>query len=98
MNLKELFTYDYECIRYEQSGKMYDGYIKVVNEDFIEARVCELDKYDCKDGAWFDAIIYAQSFKGLKMQWWFEGQGCDNSAIGISGSWEDISNIVEEAA
>jgi hypothetical protein len=24
------------------------------------------------------------------MEWWYEGQGGDNSAIGCSGSWETL--------
>ena len=36
----------------------------------------------------FNAIIYAESFKGLEVEWWFDGQGCDNSAIGVAGAWE----------
>ena len=93
MSLKELFIWDYECIRYKQSGKEYDGYIKVVNDDFVEARMCETNGYE-KVGEWFDAIIYKQSFKGLEMEWWFEGQGCDNSAIGVSGCWESIADFI----
>ena len=64
---------------------------KVMNNDFpfIEGKFYEVDKYGKRvDIKPFNAIIYAESFKGLKLEWFFEGQGCDNSAIGVSGAWE----------
>ena len=83
---------EYDSVKYEQSGKTYEGVItKVVNNDFpfIEGKFYEIDNIGQRvDNIRFNAIIYAQSFKGLNMEWWFEGQGCDNSAIGCSGSWE----------
>lgn len=90
MNIDYLSEYDF--IRYKQSGRQYEGHItKVVNNDFpfIEGKFYEVDKYGKRvDIKPFNGIIYAQSFKGLDVEWWFEGQGCDNSAIGCSGSWE----------
>jgi len=87
------FLSEFDSIRYKQSGKIYEGYItKVVNNDFpfIECRVQETNDFSERKGSFFNGIIYAQSFKGLNVEWWFEGQGCDNSAIGCSGSWELI--------
>ena len=85
---------EYDSIRYKQSGKFYEGVItKVVNNDFpfIEGKFYEIDSIGQRvDDMRFNAIIYAQSFKGLNMEWWFYGQGCDNSAIGCSGSWETL--------
>ena len=85
---------EYDLVKYKQSGKDYIGHIiKVVNNafPFIEGKFYEVDKYGKRvDMKPFTGIIYAQSFKGLNMEWWFEGQGCDNSAIGCSGSWEKI--------
>ena len=85
---------EYDSVKYEQSGKTYEGVItKVVNNDFpfIEGKFYEIDNIGQRvDDLRFNAIIYAQSFKGLNMEWWFEGQGCDNSAIGVSGAWEKL--------
>jgi len=85
---------EFDSIRYKQSGRQYEGHItKVMNNDFpfIEGKFYEVDKYGKRvDMKPFTGIIYAQSFKGLDVEWWFEGQGCDNSAIGCSGAWESL--------
>tara|TARA_Y100000385_G_C12843171_1_gene529703 strand:+ start:153 stop:437 length:285 start_codon:yes stop_codon:yes gene_type:complete len=83
---------EYDSIRYRQSGQLYDGFITKVNKDFIEGRFCEADEdfYGDKKGVFFNAIIYKQSFKGLNLEWFYEGQGGDNSAIGCSGWWEEF--------
>lgn len=92
MNIGYLSELD--SIRYRQSGKRYGGIItKVVNNDFpfIEGTFWEIDELDNKvDNIKFTGIIYAQSFEGLDVEWWFEGQGCDNSAIGCSGHWDKL--------
>ena len=88
------FLSEFDLIRYKQSGKQYEGHItKVMNNDFpfIEGKFYEVDKYGQRvDIKPFTGIIYAQSFEGLNVEWWFDGQGCDNSAIGVSGAWELI--------
>jgi hypothetical protein len=85
---------EYDSIRYKQSGKFYEGTItKVVNNDFpfIEGKFYEIDDIGQRvDNIRFNATIYAQSFKGLQMEWWYEGQGGDNSAIGCSGHWDKL--------
>lgn len=92
MNIDYLNELD--SIRYEQSGKRYGGIItKVVNNHFpfIEGMFWEIDELDHKvDDIKFKGTIYAQSFKGLNAEWFFEGQGCDNSAIGVSGHWDKL--------
>ena len=83
-----------DSVRIVQSGITYEGVIdKVVNNDFpfIEGKFYEIDDIGQRvDNIRFNAIIYAQSFKGLNMEWWYEGQGGDNSAIGVSGAWEKL--------
>ena len=39
-------------------------------------------------------ILYKQVFRGLNVEYWFNGQGCDNSAIGISGYWDSLADNV----
>ena len=88
MDINYLSEHDF--IRYNKSGKIYEGYItKVVNNDFLLN--AELRKQMTSVKEWvhfFNGIIYAESFKGLEVEWWFDGQGCDNSAIGVAGAWE----------
>ena len=85
---------EYDSVKYEQSGKTYEGVItKVVNNDFpfIEGKFYEIDSIGQRvDDLRFDTTVYARDFEGLKMEWWYEGQGGDNSAIGCSGSWETL--------
>lgn len=93
MNIDYLSKYD--LVRFKQSGKYYRGHItNVVNNDFpfIEGKFYEIDHQGIRiDVKPFKGIIYAKSFDGLDAEWFFEGQGCDNSAIGCSGSWEAIA-------
>ena len=93
MNISYLSEFD--SVRFVQSGITYEGVItKVVNHTkhgFIQGRFYEVDKYGHRvDDLRFDTTVYARDFEGLKMEWWFEGQGCDNSSIGCSGAWEKI--------
>jgi len=85
---------EFDSVRFVQSGITYEGVItKVVNNDFpfIEGKFFEIDNIGQRvDNYRFNATIYAQSFKGLNLEWWYEGQGGDNSAIGCSGSWETL--------
>ena len=43
---------------------------------------------------WNTVILYKQVFRGLNVKFWFDGQGCDNSAIGISGYWEPLADFI----
>ena len=78
---------EYDQIRFTQNKLDYEGYVTEVHENFIKGRFFEkIGSHRVDD--WFESIIYLDDFKGLKLEWFFEGQGCDNSAIGCSGSWE----------
>lgn len=88
VDLRDYFR-EYDPVKYKQSGKRYEGYVSDVQKDFINGRFWEVDEYDQKiDIKPFTGIIYHSVMKGLELEWWFDGQGCDNSAIGVSGSWE----------
>jgi hypothetical protein len=85
---------EFDSVKFVQSGITYEGVItKVVNNDFpfIEGKFYEVDNLHQRvDDLRFNATVYAKDFEGLKMEWWFEGQGCDNSAIGVAGYWESL--------
>jgi hypothetical protein len=83
---------EFDLFRYKQNGKSYEGFVKKVGNDFIEGRFFETDQYSLRKGDFFDTTILLESFEGLEMEWWFDGQGCDNSAIGVSGCWETFLN------
>ena len=86
MNLTEIMR-EYDQIRFTQNKLDYEGHVTEVHENFIKGKFFEkIGSHRVDD--WFESIIYLDDFKGLKLEWFFEGQGCDNSAIGVSGAWE----------
>ena len=93
MKLQELLKPDMDLIKYDHSGKEWEGYVKEVNDNHIIARV-----YDTAESGnvskFHTVILYKQTFRGLNLQFWFDGQGCDNSAIGISGHWDSLADFV----
>ena len=91
MDLREILE-EYDSMRYTQNGTLYDGFVKDVQENFIVGRFAETNSFGEKRGPMFETTIYLESFKDLNMEWWFYGQGCDNSAIGVSGCWETFLN------
>jgi len=95
VNMSIGYLSEYDSVRIVQSGITYEGVItKVVNHPkhgFIQGRFYEIDSIGQRvDDLRFDTTVYARDFEGLKMEWWYEGQGGDNSAIGCSGSWETL--------
>ena len=98
-NMDISYLSEMDIVRFKQSGRTYEGVIeKVVNANefgntlpFIELKFYEVDEIGKRVGYRSNGLIYANSFKGLEMEWFFEGQGCDNSAIGCSGYWEKIA-------
>jgi len=87
-SLKDVFQEPFEGIRYKHSGKMYEGYVDEVFDDYIVARVelC-LDDFSRKLGEFDTVILYKQVFKSIELEWWYEGQG---SCTRGSGSWEKL--------
>ena len=98
MKLQELLNPErYDAISYDHSGKTYDGYVTKVEDDYIEARVSLQSMYRKNvhdEPVWNTVILYKQVFRGLNVQFWFDGQGCDNSAIGSSGYCESLAECV----
>ena len=97
MKLTQLFesvvkepTNQWELIRYTHSGMTYEGFITAVSDNHIEARVMAEDI----NAKFHNVILYKQVFRGLNVEYWFNGQGCDNSAIGISGYWDSLADNV----
>ena len=97
MKLTQLFesvvkepTNHWELIRYTHSGMTYEGFITEVSDDHIVARVMAEDI----NAKFQTVILYKQVFRGLNVEYWFNGQGCDNSAIGISGYWDSLADNI----
>ena len=92
VDIKDLVGQD-DGIKFTTSGKTFEGYVKEINDTDIVVRAYNNDinkevKYDT------DILPYV-TFKGINIEWFFEGQGCDNSAIGMSGYWvNDLQEVV----
>ena len=91
-DVKDLVGQD-DGIKFTTSGKTFEGYVKEINDTDIVVRAYNNDinkevKYDTY-------ILPYVTFKGINIEWFFEGQGCDNSAIGMSGYWvNDLQEVV----
>jgi hypothetical protein len=92
VDIKDLVGQD-DGIKFTTSGKTFEGYVKEINDTDIVVRAYNNDinkevKYDTY-------ILPYVTFKGINIEWFFEGQGCDNSAIGMSGYWvNDLQEVV----
>ena len=90
-NMDISYMSEFDTVRFKQSGRTYEGVIdKVINNHFpfIELKFYEVDEIGKRVGHTSSGLIYANSFKGLEMEWWYEGQGGDYL---ISGYWEKIA-------
>ena len=92
VDIKDLVGQD-DGIKFTTSGKTFEGYVKEINDTDIVVRAYNNDinkevKYDTY-------VLPYVTFKGINIEWFFEGQGCDNSAIGMSGYWvNDLQEVV----
>jgi hypothetical protein len=95
-NMDISYMSEFDMVRFKQSGRTYEGVIeKVVNANefgnaipFIELKFYEVDEIGKRVGYRSNGLIYATSFEGLEMEWWYEGQGGDYL---ISGYWEKVA-------
>ena len=92
VDIKDLVGQD-DGIKFTTSGKTFEGYVKEINDTDIVVRAYNNDinkevKYDTY-------ILPYVTFKGINIEWFYEGQGADNSAIGMSGYWvNDLQEVV----
>lgn len=86
--LKEIVQ-EFDGIKFSNSGKTFEGYVKEVNDTDITVRACGTDE------VYSTYILPYVTFKGINIEWFYEGQGGDNSAIGCSGYWvNDLQEVV----
>ena len=81
-DIKDLVRQD-DGIKFTTSGMTFEGYVKEINDTDIVVRAYN----QAKEVAYETYILPYVTFKGINIEWFFEGQGCDNSAIGCSGYW-----------
>ena len=89
--IKEIVQ-EFDGIKFSNSGKTFEGYVKEVNNTDIHVRAYN------KNDPMFNYTTYILpyvTFKGINIEWFYEGQGADNSAIGMSGYWvNDLQGVV----
>jgi|TARA_R110001592_G_C12766807_1_gene713486 hypothetical protein len=89
-DVKDLVGQD-DGIKFTTSGMTFEGYVKEVNDTDILVRAYNI----CKEVTYETYILPYKTFKGINIEWFFEGQGCDNSAIGCSGYWvNDLQKVI----
>ena len=93
--LKEIVQ-EFDGIKFSNSGKTFEGYVKEVNDTDIHVRAYNKDEVEPNGLANHSTYILPYvTFKGINIEWFFEGQGCDNSAIGMSGYWvNDLQEVI----
>ena len=86
--LKEIVQ-EFDGIKFSNSGETFEGYVKEVNDTDITVRAYGPDEI------YSTYILPYVTFKGINLEWFYEGQGADNSAIGMSGYWvNDLQEVV----
>lgn len=72
-------------------GKNYHGMIKLLSESGIVMQPFSIDfeHRSIDEPRHEPVIIKKEDFDKVKLEIWDEGRGCDNSAIGISGCFEE---------
>ena len=93
--IKEIVQ-EFDGIKFSTSGKTFEGYVKEVNNTDIHVRAYNKDEVGLDGFANHSTYILPYvTFKGINIEWFYEGQGADNSAIGMSGYWvNDLQEVV----
>jgi len=90
--IKEIVQ-EFDGIKFSNSGTTFEGYVKEVNDTDIHVRAYNNNLLS-NEIDYSTYILPYEVFKGINIQWFFEGQGCDNSAIGMSGYWvNDLQGV-----
>ena len=93
--IKEIVQ-EFDGIKFLYSGTTLEGYVKEVNDTDIHVRAYNKDKIDLASSlaTYSTYILPYEVFKGINLEWFYEGQGADNSAIGMSGYWvNDLQGV-----
>ena len=93
--IKEI-VHEFDGIKFSNSGKTFEGYVKEVNDTDIHVRAYNKNEIGPDGFANHSTYILPYvTFKGINIEWFYEGQGGDNSAIGCSGYWvNDLQEVV----
>lgn len=85
----------YDRIKFVHRNDIYTGYIGRVFKNKIKVYAKPVDVYDQELGPIDTWFFRDQDFANFNIEWLDEHRGCDNSAIGVSPSWSDMSWITE---
>jgi len=81
-------------VQWSSNGSYYDGYIKEIHNDHLVVRQLSVNN----EHEVATISIPNSSFDTIGLEIWYEGRGCDNSAIGMSGYYESYTKWIKEAA
>ena len=84
----------YDPAQFVLDGKHYHGMISKLSEEGIMFRPFDID-FDRPEGDEQYPLMFLRitDFDNVKLELWDEGRGGDNSAIGISGCFEDWRHV-----
>lgn len=81
---------EFDGAQFELEGKRYHGMITKLSEEGIMFRPFDIDYDRPEDGERFPLMwVRMTDFDNINLEIWDEGRGGDNSAIGISGCYEE---------
>ena len=87
----------YDGAEFVLDGKRYHGMITKLSEEGIMFRPFTIDEERANGEDWAEnypqMFVRITDFDNIKLEIWDEGRGCDNSAIGISGCFENWRHV-----
>ena len=84
----------YDGAQFVMNGKRYHGMISQLSEEGIMFRPFDIDYDRPENGERYPLMfVKVSDFDKIELEIWDEGRGCDNSAIGISGCYEDWRHV-----
>jgi len=93
-DIKEIVG-EFDGVKFSHSSQDYEGYVKEVNDTDIHVRAYKtFNGHGYNRNSYSTYILPYITFKNINIEWFFEGQGCDNSSIGCSGHWvKDLQEV-----
>lgn len=91
---------EFDGAQFELEGKRYHGMITKLSEEGIMFRPFTIDEERASGTDWSVQhplmFVRITDFDNINLEIWDEHRGCDNSAIGVPGSFENWRHVWPE--